>query len=215
LSTSQPIRVLVVDDHEMVRRGLVSYLETEDGIEVVGEASDGSQAVKFCRDLTPDVILMDLIMQETDGITATKEIKAEFPHVQVIILTSFVDEKLIFPALEAGALSYLLKTSTAEEIVKAIRSARESQSIIEPQVASRMVSRIQSASNSRPPHEELTQRELEVLRLIGEGMTNQEIAEKLFIGIKTVKTHVSNILSKLGVADRTQAAVYAHRHNLV
>jgi NarL family two-component system response regulator LiaR len=205
----------VVDDHEMVRRGLVSYLETEDGIEVVGEASDGSQAVKFCRDLTPDVILMDLIMQETDGITATKEIKAEFPHVQVIILTSFVDEKLIFPALEAGALSYLLKTSTAEEIVKAIRSARESQSIIEPQVASRMVSRIQSASNSRPPHEELTQRELEVLRLIGEGMTNQEIAEKLFIGIKTVKTHVSNILSKLGVADRTQAAVYAHRHNLV
>ncbi|KLU38810.1 MAG: LuxR family transcriptional regulator [Peptococcaceae bacterium 1109] len=199
----------------MVRRGLVSYLETEDGIEVVGEASDGSQAVKFCRDLTPDVILMDLIMQETDGITATKEIKAEFPHVQVIILTSFVDEKLIFPALEAGALSYLLKTSTAEEIVKAIRSARESQSIIEPQVASRMVSRIQSASNSRPPHEELTQRELEVLRLIGEGMTNQEIAEKLFIGIKTVKTHVSNILSKLGVADRTQAAVYAHRHNLV
>ncbi|HHT73293.1 MAG TPA: response regulator transcription factor [Firmicutes bacterium] len=215
MSTSQPIRVLVVDDHEMVRRGLVSYLETEDGIEVVGEASDGSQAVKFCRDLTPDVILMDLIMQETDGITATKEIKAEFPHVQVIILTSFVDEKLIFPALEAGALSYLLKTSTAEEIVKAIRSARESQSIIEPQVASRMVSRIQSASNSRPPHEELTQRELEVLRLIGEGMTNQEIAEKLFIGIKTVKTHVSNILSKLGVADRTQAAVYAHRHNLV
>ncbi len=124
MSTSQPIRVLVVDDHEMVRRGLVSYLETEDGIEVVGEASDGSQAVKFCRDLTPDVILMDLIMQETDGITATKEIKAEFPHVQVIILTSFVDEKLIFPALEAGALSYLLKTSTAEEIVKAIRSAR-------------------------------------------------------------------------------------------
>lgn len=158
-------------------------------------------------------MLMDLVMENTDGITATREIKAKFPDTQVIILTSFVDEKLIFPALEAGALSYLLKTTTAEEIVRAIRAAQQSQSIIEPKVASRMVSRIQSAA--KPPHADLTPRELEVLRLIGEGLTNQEIADTLFIGIKTVKTHVSNILSKLGVQDRTQAAVYAHRNNLV
>lgn len=213
MTTSQPIRVLVVDDHAMVRRGLVSYLETEDDIAVVGEASDGAEAIRLCEALRPHVVLMDLVMENTDGITATREIKAKFPDTQVIILTSFVDEKLIFPALEAGALSYLLKTTTAEEIVRAIRAAQQSQSIIEPKVASRMVSRIQSAA--KPPHADLTPRELEVLRLIGEGLTNQEIADTLFIGIKTVKTHVSNILSKLGVQDRTQAAVYAHRNNLV
>lgn len=213
MTTSQPIRVLVVDDHAMVRRGLVSYLETEDDIAVVGEASDGAEAIRLCEALRPHVVLMDLVMENTDGITATREIKAKFPDTQVIILTSFVDEKLIFPALEAGALSYLLKTTTAEEIVRAIRAAQQSQSIIEPKVTSRMVSRIQSAA--KPPHADLTPRELEVLRLIGEGLTNQEIADTLFIGIKTVKTHVSNILSKLGVQDRTQAAVYAHRNNLV
>jgi len=199
----------------MVRRGIVSYLETEEDIVVVGEAADGLQAISLCETLHPDVVLMDLIMEKMDGITATKAIKAKLPETQIIILTSFVDEKLIFPALEAGALSYLLKTTTAAEIVQAIRAARESQSIIAPKVASRMVSRIQSAPSSRLPHEDLTPRELEVLRLIGEGLTNQEIADRLFIGVKTVKTHVSNILDKLGVADRTQAAVYAHRHNLV
>ncbi|MGI6149342.1 MAG: response regulator [Limnochordia bacterium] len=215
MSTTKPIRVLVIDDHEMVRRGLVSYLETEDDIEVVGEAGDGAEAITLCESLQPDVILMDLIMENADGITATKAIKSKFPETQIIILTSFVEEKLIFPALEAGALSYLLKTTTAEEIVRAIRSAQKSQSVIEPKVASRMVSRLQSASGAKSPHDDLTERELEVLRLIGEGLTNQEIADKLFIGVKTVKTHVSNILSKLGVTDRTQAAIYAHRNNLV
>lgn len=215
LGSTLPIKVLVVDDHEMVRRGIISYLETEDDIEVVGEASDGAQAVELCQKLKPDVVLMDLIMQNMDGIAATKKIKTELPETKIIILTSFVDEQLVFPALEAGALSYLLKTATAEDIVNAIRSAQESQSIIEPKVAAQMVHRLQSASTAKLPHEELTERELEVLRLIGEGLTNQEIAETLFIGIKTVKTHVSNILSKLGVNDRTQAAIYAHRNKLV
>lgn len=215
MTCANPIRVMVVDDHEMVRRGLISYLETEDDIKVVGEATDGSQAIRICEELQPDVILMDLIMETTDGIVATKEIKQRLPRVQIIILTSFVDEKLIFPALEAGALSYLLKTSTAEEIVQAIRSAKQSQSVIAPQVASQMVNRFQSAASPKAPHEDLTDRELEVLCLIGEGLSNQEIADKLFIGVKTVKTHVSNILSKLDVSDRTQAAVYAHRNGLV
>lgn len=208
------IKVLVVDDHEMVRRGIISYLETEDDIDVVGEASDGAQAVELCQELRPDVVLIDLIMENMDGIAATKKITAELPDTKVIILTSFVDEQLVFPALEAGALSYLLKTATAEDIVKAIRSAQQSQSVIEPKVAAQMVHRLQSTATTKMPHEELTERELEVLRLIGEGLTNQEIADTLFIGIKTVKTHVSNILSKLGVNDRTQAAIYAHRNKL-
>jgi len=209
------IKVLVVDDHEMVRRGIISYLETEDDIDVVGEASDGAQAVELCQELRPDVVLIDLIMENMDGIAATKKITAELPDTKVIILTSFVDEQLVFPALEAGALSYLLKTATAEDIVKAIRSAQQSQSVIEPKVAAQMVHRLQSTATTKMPHEELTERELEVLRLIGEGLTNQEIADTLFIGIKTVKTHVSNILSKLGVNDRTQAAIYAHRNKLI
>lgn len=209
------IKVLVVDDHEMVRRGIISYLETEDDIDVVGEASDGAQAVELCQELRPDVVLIDLIMENMDGIAATKKITAELPDTKVIILTSFVDEQLVFPALEAGALSYLLKTATAEDIVKAIRSAQQSQSVIEPKVAAQMVHRLQSTATTKMPHEDLTERELEVLRLIGEGLTNQEIADTLFIGIKTVKTHVSNILSKLGVNDRTQAAIYAHRNKLI
>lgn len=208
-----PIKVLVVDDHEMVRKGIVSYLETEDQLEIIGEAENGLQAIDKCKHDPPDVILMDLIMEPMGGIDATKEIKKILPDVKIIILTSFVDEKQIFPALEAGALSYLLKTSKADDIVKAIESAAQDESVIEPKVASKMLSRMRKQESKA--HEDLTQRELEVLALIGQGKTNQEIADELFIGIKTVKTHVSNILSKLGVEDRTQAAIYALRNNLV
>ena len=207
------IKVLVVDDHEMVRRGLIAYLETEDDIAVIGEANDGSKAIQMAETLQPDVILMDLIMENMGGIEATAQIKKRFPQIQVIILTSFIDEKLVFPALEAGALSYLLKTAKAEEIVYAIRSAVKDESVIEPKVASQMLTRMRS--RERELHDDLTPRELEVLKLIGNGKTNQEIADSLFIGIKTVKTHVSNILSKLQVEDRTQAAIYANRNNLV
>lgn len=206
------IKVLVVDDHEMVRRGIVSYLETEDDLCVIGEASNGLEAIDICKRDLPDVILMDLIMETMGGIEATTEIKKLHPAVHVIILTSFVDEKQIFPALEAGALSYLLKTSRADEIVRAIRAAMDDESVIEPKVASKMLHRMRHSDDE--PHTSLTQRELEVLMLIGEGKNNQEIADQLFIGIKTVKTHVSNVLGKLGVEDRTQAAIYAHRHGL-
>lgn len=207
------IKVLVVDDHEMVRRGIVSYLETEDDLEVIGEAHNGQAAIDICKKDQPHVILMDLIMETMGGIDATREIKSLYPDIKIIILTSFVDEKQIFPALEAGALSYLLKTSKADDIVKAIRAAMDDESVIEPKVASKMLNRMRGAENQ--PHTSLTQRELEVLVLIGEGKTNQEIADELFIGIKTVKTHVSNVLGKLGVEDRTQAAIYAHRHGLL
>ncbi|NLM41978.1 MAG: response regulator transcription factor [Firmicutes bacterium] len=210
----EKIRVLVVDDHEMVRRGICAYLETEDDLEVVGEANSGRAALEQARRLQPQVILMDLIMEEGTGVEATKQIKAELPDTQIIILTSFIDESLIFPALEAGALSYLLKTAKAEDIVDAIRRAVKKEAVIEPKVAAKMIGKLQQ-SGERLPHHDLTARELEVLNLIAQGKTNQEIAAELFIGIKTVKTHVSNVLSKLGVEDRTQAAIYAHRHKLV
>lgn len=208
------IRIMVVDDHEMVRRGICSYLETEEDLEVVGQANSGQSAVRLALELEPDVILMDLVMQDGTGIEASEQIKQHLPDVQIIILTSYLDEALIFPALEAGALSYLLKTSQADEIVRAIRLAIKKKSIIEPQVASKMLHKIQEDSRELP-HSNLTTREFEVLSLIGEGKTNQEIADELFIGIKTVKTHVSNILSKLGVEDRTQAAIYVHKNKLI
>lgn len=208
------IRVMVVDDHEMVRRGICSYLETEDDLDVVGQANSGESAIEMALKIKPDVILMDLLMENGTGVEATAAIKRELPDVQIIILTSFIDESLIFPALEAGALSYLLKTSHADEIVDSIRLAVRQEAVIEPKVATKMLTRMRHR-DAHEPHNDLTDRELEILILLGEGKTNQEIADELFIGIKTVKTHVSNILSKLGVEDRTKAAVYAHRHKLV
>ncbi|HHY10409.1 MAG TPA: response regulator transcription factor [Firmicutes bacterium] len=208
------IRVLVVDDHEMVRRGICAYLETEAELEVVGQAASGKQAVMKAQELKPHVILMDLIMEDGDGIWATEQIKKELPEIEIIILTSYIEEKHIFPALEAGALSYLLKTASAPEIAAAIRAAVKQEPVIEPKVAAKMLTKIRGDSKHLL-HNDLTPRESEVLKLIAEGKTNQQIAADLFIGIKTVKTHVSNVLSKLQVEDRTQAAIYAHRHNLV
>lgn len=178
------IRVMVVDDHEMVRRGICSYLETEEDLEVVGQANSGKSAIKQAAQVVPDVILMDLVMQDGTGIEASEKIKQILPETQIIILTSYIDEALIFPALEAGALSYLLKTSQADEIVRAVRLAIRKESIIEPQVASKMLHKIQEDSRHLP-HSDLTTREFEVLTLIGQGKTNQEIADELYIGIKT------------------------------
>lgn len=206
------IKVLVVDDHEMVRKGLIGYLETENGIEVIGDVENGLKAVNFCKKEVPDVILMDLIMNTMSGVEATKKILTDHPQVKIIIITSYIDEEQIFPALEAGALSYLLKTAKADEIVTAIQRAMDNESVIEPVVAAKMLKHMRKKPK---PHTILTERELEVLQLIGNGKTNQEIADTLFIGIKTVKTHVSNILSKLDVTDRTQAAIYANRNHLV
>ncbi|MGP4078014.1 response regulator [Halobacillus sp. K22] len=205
------IRVVVIDDHEVVRKGIIAYLNTEEELEIVGEAADGHTGAALVKELKPDVVLMDLIMENGTGIEATEEImKTE--TCRIIILTSFYDDEKVFPALEAGAFSYMLKTSSADEIAEAIKKAYRGENVIEPKVATKMMTRFRQ---DRKPHEELTNREREVLMCIGEGMTNQEISDNLFIGIKTVKTHVSNVLSKLEVQDRTQAAVYVHRNGLL
>ncbi|MGD6872177.1 response regulator [Sutcliffiella horikoshii] len=207
------IRVVVVDDHDMVRKGLLAYLITEPGIEIVGEGSSGHAAIELARKEKPDVILMDLLMENGTGIEATREIIKFHPTCKIIIITSYFDDEQVFPAIEAGAYSYLLKTARAEDIIKAIEKAIQNEPVIEPKVASKMMNRFRSPS--KLPHDDLTDRELEVLMCLGDGLTNQEISEELFIGIKTVKTHVSNILSKLQVADRTQAAIYANRHGVL
>ncbi|MBP3038662.1 response regulator transcription factor [Bacillaceae bacterium Marseille-Q3522] len=207
------IRVAVVDDHEMVRKGLISYLLTEKDIEVAGEASSGKEAVKLVLEKKPQIVLMDLLMENGTGIEATKTILKQYPECKIIIITSYYDDEQVFPALEAGAFSYMLKTATADEVITAIRKAYKGESIIEPKVASKMMRKFRH--QEKQPHDDLTERELEVLMCLADGMTNQQISEELFIGIKTVKTHVSNILSKLNVADRTQAAIYANRHGIV
>ncbi|MGE6755191.1 response regulator transcription factor [Rossellomorea sp. NPDC071047] len=204
---------MIVDDHEMVRLGIKTYLLTEDRIEFLGEAKSGNEASQLAKLYMPDVILMDLLMENGNGIEATKKILTFHPHCKIIILTSFYDDEKVFPAIEAGAHSYLLKTASAEEVTSAVYKAMKGESVIASKVADKMMNRFRPREIL--PHEELTTREMDVLKCLGEGMTNQEISEELFIGIKTVKTHVSNILSKLAVADRTQAAIYANRNGIL
>ncbi|NQX63704.1 MULTISPECIES: response regulator transcription factor [Paenibacillus] len=208
------IKVLLVDDHEMVRIGLAAVLGTEDGIEVVGEASNGHDGIRLAQEYRPDVVLMDLVMEGMDGIETTRKLLQLYPDCKVIVLTSFLDDEKMYPVIEAGAFSYLLKTSRASEIAQAIRAAAKGQSILESQVASKIMNRFRQPKPVAEPHEDLTDREMEVLRLIAKGKSNQELADDLFIGVKTVKFHVTNVLSKLGVEDRTQAAIYAFKHGL-
>lgn len=207
------IKVLIVDDHEMVRLGISSYLGVQSDMEVVGEAENGQEAVEKALVLRPDAILMDVVMPEMDGIAATKEILRQWPEAKIIILTSFIDDEKVYPAIEAGAASYILKTSTAAEIAKAIRATANGESVLEPEVTTKMMNRM-SQKNQPQLYEDLTAREREVLMLIAKGKSNKEIADELFITLKTVKTHVSNILAKLQVEDRTQAAIYAFQHHL-
>jgi NarL family two-component system response regulator LiaR len=208
----QPIKVLLVDDHEMVRIGLAAVLGTEPDIEVVGEASNGEEGIRLAEEYRPDVVLMDLVMDGMDGIETTKRLLKVVPDCKVIVLTSYLDDEKIYPVIEAGAFSYLLKTSRAHEIAGAIRSAMKGQPILESQVASKIMNRFRQPKQM--PHDQLTEREMEVLKLIAKGKSNQELADELHIGIKTVKFHVTNILAKLGVEDRTQAAIYAYKHGL-
>ncbi|MBM7587888.1 NarL family two-component system response regulator LiaR [Bacillus pakistanensis] len=208
------IKVLFVDDHEMVRIGVTSYLAAQPDIDVIGEAEDGSIAVNLALELKPDIILMDLVMKNMDGIQATKKIIERWPEAKIIIVTSFLDDDKVYPALEAGATSYMLKTSKASEIADAVRATHLGQTVLEPEVTGKMMTRMRKGNPSLP-HEELTNREMEILLLMAEGKTNQEIADELFIALKTVKTHVSNILGKLDVQDRTQAVIYAFKHDLV
>lgn len=208
------IRVLLVDDHEMVRLGVSSYLSIQSDVEVVGEAENGEDGYEKAMALRPDVILMDLVMEVMDGIESTKKILKEWPEARILIVTSFIDDEKVYPAIEAGASGYLLKTSTAHEIANAIRKTYNGERVLEPEVMTKMMEQL-SNRNRHVLHEELTNREQEILLLIAQGMSNQEIADELFITLKTVKTHVSNILAKLEVEDRTQAAIYAFKHGLI
>ena len=208
------IRVLLVDDHEMVRLGVSSYLSIQSDVEVVGEAENGEEGYEKAMDLRPDVILMDLVMEVMDGIESTKKILKDWPEAKILIVTSFIDDEKVYPAIEAGASGYLLKTSTAHEIANAIRKTYNGERVLEPEVTTKMMEQL-SNRNRHVLHEELTNREQEILLLIAQGMSNQEIADELFITLKTVKTHVSNILAKLEDEDRTQAAIYAFKHGLI
>lgn len=207
------IKVMLVDDHEMVRIGLSAVLSTEEDIDLVGEAGSGEEGIRLAKEYRPDVVLMDLVMEGMDGIETTRRLLKELPDCKVIVLTSYIDDEKIYPVIEAGAFSYLLKTSRAHEIAQAIRSAVNGQPVLESQVATKIMNRFRKPQEQLP-HDELTEREMEVLRLIAKGKSNQEVADELVIGVKTVKFHVTNILAKLGVEDRTQAAIYAFKNGL-
>jgi len=208
------IKILLVDDHEMVRIGVSAYLQVQPDMEVIGEAVNGLEAVEKALELRPDIILMDMVMPVMNGAEATKAIIEQWPEAKVMIITSFLDDDKVYPALEAGAISYILKTSNAKRIADAIRETLKGQTVLEPEVTTKMMQRMRSG-NERQLHDDLTDRELEILLLLTQGKTNQDIAEELFIAVKTVKTHVSNLLSKLEVQDRTQAVIYAFKHELV
>ena len=213
---SEPITVMIVDDHEMVRKGARGYLDAQLDIKVVAEAESGAEAVRLAREYVPDVVLMDLVMPEMDGVEATRKVKDLSPRTQIIVLTSYHQDEHIFPALQAGAISYLLKDVKAKELVEAIQRAAKGEATLHPRVAGRVIKQFSGGERGRINlFTELTERELEILTLIAKGYTNQKIAEDLIISIGTVKGHVSNILSKLQLADRTQAAVYAWQEGIV
>jgi DNA-binding NarL/FixJ family response regulator len=205
------IRILIVDDHSVVRQGLKMFLRLDPELEVVGEAADGAEALKLARELQPDVVLMDLLMPVMDGVSATAAIRREVPQTEVIALTSVLEDSSVFGAIRAGAIGYLLKDTEADELRRAIKAAAAGQVQLSPEAAMRLMREVRAPENP----DELTERETEVMCLLARGLSNKEIARELTIGEKTVKTHVSNILSKLNVPSRTQAALYAVRTGLV
>ncbi|NWG35331.1 MAG: response regulator transcription factor [Chloroflexi bacterium] len=216
MAKNNAFSILIVDDHEVVRNGIRSYLETNKMFEVVGEAESGETAVKLVSELIPDIVLLDLIMPGMDGVETTRQIKKISPRTQVVVLTSYHEDIHIFPALKAGAISYILKDMKMEKLVDALQRAVRHEVTLHPLVAERVLKNIRGGDNDEPAlFTELTERELDVLRLIAKGMTNSQIAETLVISENTVKGHVSNILSKLHLADRTQVAVYAWRQGIV
>ncbi len=217
---TEPITVILVDDHNMVRIGLKAYFATLADIQVVGEAASGAEAVQQVLQHAPDVVLMDLIMPGMDGVEATRQVKKASPRTQVIVVTSYHEDEHIFPAIRAGALSYVLKDIDPDDLADAVRRAREGEAVLNPRVAARMVKEMHAGSTNEGqemvnPFSELTDRELDVLRQIAAGKSNHEIAETLVISEKTVKSHITNILNKLHLADRTQAAVYAWKEGIV
>ena len=213
---STPITVLLVDDHEVVRSGVSAFLASQPDFEVVGEAKSGSEAVNLVQKTVPDVVLMDLVMAKMDGVEATRQVKTVSPRTKIVVLTSYHQDEYIFPALQAGAISYILKDVKMDELADALRRASQGEATLHPRVASRVIQELHGANREElNPYTELTEREMEVLKLIAKGQSNSEIADSLVISVNTVKGHVSNILSKLHLAARTQAAVYAWQQGIV
>ncbi|MCB2202579.1 response regulator transcription factor [bacterium] len=213
---TKKITILLVDDHEVVRQGLRAYLESQPDFRVIAEVSSGEEAVEAATEYLPDVVLMDLVMMGIGGVEATRRVKDLTPRTQVVVLTSYHQDEFIFPALRAGAISYVLKDVMMDDLAEAIRKAARGEAVLHPRVAERVIQEINGAKGATfNPFTELTNREMEVLRLIARGMCNSLIAEELYISENTVKGHVSNILSKLQLADRTQAAVYAWEQGIV
>jgi NarL family two-component system response regulator LiaR len=217
MDQAEKIKVLIVDDHQVVRQGLYTFLELHDDISVVGEANDGKRAVEMVRLLQPDVVLMDLVMPQMDGITATQQIHALGLTTKVIALTSFSEDDKVFPAIQAGAASYLLKDVSPDDLVDAIRAVHHGETRLHPDIARKLMQQVSHMRTS--PQEasinELTTREREVIRLVALGRNNREIAQELFISEKTVKSHISNLLGKLNLEHRTQLAIYAIKNKLV
>lgn len=214
ISLTETIHVFIADDHAVVREGLRALISTEPGIEVVGEAADGGEAVVKVRSLQPDVILLDLVMPHKSGIEAISEITRENPKARILVLTSFADDDKVFPAIKAGALGYLLKDSSPQELLQAIRDVYQGEPSLDPTVALKLIRELKRPTDLPSAAESLTEREMEVLSLVARGLTNQEIAKMLGISERTVRTHVGNILGKLHLANRTQAALYALREEL-
>ncbi|NJM06303.1 response regulator transcription factor [Candidatus Gracilibacteria bacterium] len=211
----ETINVMLIDDHRVVRQGLRDFLELQGDIDIVGEAGSGEEGVQLARELLPDVVLMDLVMPGIDGVETTRRVKQVSPSSRVIVLTSFADDDKVFPAIKAGAISYLLKDVSPEELAHAIRAAQRGEAVLHPEVATKLMQEFSAPRPNEAPVDQLTPREMDVLRLVAKGMSNKEIADNLVISEKTVKTHLSNILSKLHLADRTQVAIYALRQRLV
>ena len=213
---SDDTTLILADDHSMIRMGLKAYFNTLPDIEVVGEAATGEEALSLVAQHLPDVVLMDLLMPGMGGVEATRKVRKISPSTQVIILTSYHEDEHIFPAIRAGALSYVLKDIDPDDLAEVIRRAHQNEAVLHPRIAARLVKEMQGSRNVTPnPYADLTDREMDVLREIASGKSNREIAEALYIGEKTVKTHITNILSKLHLADRTQAAVFAWQEGIV
>jgi NarL family two-component system response regulator LiaR len=211
---SENIRILIVDDHTVVRDGLNALLSAEPGMQVVGSAADGLEAVRLAKELKPDVILLDLVMPRMDGVQATLEIKRAFPEARILVLTSFSENHQVFSAIKAGAIGYLMKDTSSEELILAIRDTFHNKPALGPEVARKLMQDIQQQEDMPQPATALTEREVEILQYMAQGKTNQEIADELVLSERTVRTHVTNILAKLSLSNRTQAVLYALRQGI-
>jgi two-component system, NarL family, response regulator LiaR len=211
---NESIRILITDDHEIVREGLRTFLKSQPGIEIIGEANDGAKAVQLAKSLNPDVILMDLVMPVMDGITATRLIIKDNPSARILVLTSFAEDEKVFPAVKAGALGYLLKDSTPVELIDAIKQVAVGESALHPSIARKVLRELNRSTSPLPNADQLTPREIDVLRLVAEGLSNQDIATQLSLSEWTVRTHLRSIMAKLNLVNRTQAALYALREGL-